>query len=198
MRKPTRRSIAPPGRANGIAAITPERVIREGDPTEQILDVDRQGRGHRRCWCWPPAPAPEGPGPIITTIGQDRRRVPDSGRHRAGQPDATRTSTACPEIWSAADGPGCVAGSPCSRPLDRLHLCRRLSARSAMHLTAPALNRRCAGDDHVHPDRSHAQSRHPEVPSRPHRARRAAPGVSRAATPRHVRRSPKGCSTCRA
>lgn len=27
------------GRANGIAAITPERVIREGDPGEQILDV---------------------------------------------------------------------------------------------------------------------------------------------------------------
>src|ERR1700724_1501286 len=27
------------GRANGIAAITPERVIREGNPTEQLLDV---------------------------------------------------------------------------------------------------------------------------------------------------------------
>ena len=27
------------GRANGIAAITPERVIREGDPMEQILEV---------------------------------------------------------------------------------------------------------------------------------------------------------------
>src|SRR5690606_38682931 len=27
------------GRANGIAAITPERIIREGDPLEQILDV---------------------------------------------------------------------------------------------------------------------------------------------------------------
>jgi nucleotide-binding universal stress UspA family protein len=27
------------GRANGIAAITPERVIREGNPSEQILDV---------------------------------------------------------------------------------------------------------------------------------------------------------------
>src|SRR5215831_21095025 len=27
------------GRANGIAAITPERVIREGDPTEQLLEV---------------------------------------------------------------------------------------------------------------------------------------------------------------
>src|SRR3977135_4505868 len=27
------------GRANGIAAITPERVIRERDPTDQILDV---------------------------------------------------------------------------------------------------------------------------------------------------------------
>ncbi|MBR0824709.1 universal stress protein [Bradyrhizobium manausense] len=27
------------GRANGIAAITPERVIREGNPMEQLLDV---------------------------------------------------------------------------------------------------------------------------------------------------------------
>src|ERR1700747_3298850 len=27
------------GRANGIAAITPERVVREGDPTEQLLEV---------------------------------------------------------------------------------------------------------------------------------------------------------------
>jgi nucleotide-binding universal stress UspA family protein len=27
------------GRANGIAAITPERAIREGEPTEQMLDV---------------------------------------------------------------------------------------------------------------------------------------------------------------
>ena len=27
------------GRANGVAGITPERVIREGDPTEQILQV---------------------------------------------------------------------------------------------------------------------------------------------------------------
>ena len=27
------------GRANGIAAITPERVIREGDPMQQLLDV---------------------------------------------------------------------------------------------------------------------------------------------------------------
>src|SRR6201987_5798236 len=27
------------GRANGVAGITPERVIREGDPGEQILDV---------------------------------------------------------------------------------------------------------------------------------------------------------------
>ena len=40
------------GRANGIAAITPERVIREGDPTEQILDVNRKGTWIFRCWCW--------------------------------------------------------------------------------------------------------------------------------------------------
>src|SRR3979409_345433 len=53
------------GRANGVAAITPERVIREGDPTEQILDViDKDvdismlvlAANH----------GPEGPGPIIT------------------------------------------------------------------------------------------------------------------------------------
>ncbi|CAN5348530.1 universal stress protein [soil metagenome] len=55
------------GRANGIAAITPERVIREGDPGEQILDgIDKDvdismivlaaGAGA------------EGPGPIITLL----------------------------------------------------------------------------------------------------------------------------------
>ena len=33
------------GRANGLAAITPERVIREGDPTEQVLDAQVARRG---------------------------------------------------------------------------------------------------------------------------------------------------------
>ena len=33
-------------RANGIAGITPERVVREGDKAEEILKSDRRGRGH--------------------------------------------------------------------------------------------------------------------------------------------------------
>ena len=33
-------------RANGVAGITPERVVREGDKAEEILRPDRRGRGH--------------------------------------------------------------------------------------------------------------------------------------------------------
>jgi nucleotide-binding universal stress UspA family protein len=55
------------GRANGIAAITPERVIREGDPTEQILDViDKDG--DIAVLVLAANPGPEGPGPLITLI----------------------------------------------------------------------------------------------------------------------------------
>src|SRR6202035_1541647 len=46
------------GRANGIAAITPELEIREADRTEQILDVIDKADN----------PAPEEPGPLITMI----------------------------------------------------------------------------------------------------------------------------------
>jgi nucleotide-binding universal stress UspA family protein len=55
------------GRANGIAAITPERVIREGDPTEQILDVIDQDVDIAML-VLAANPGPEGPGPIITMI----------------------------------------------------------------------------------------------------------------------------------
>jgi nucleotide-binding universal stress UspA family protein len=54
-------------RANGIAAITPERVIREGDPTEQILDViDKDA--DIAVMVLAASPGPEGPGPIITML----------------------------------------------------------------------------------------------------------------------------------
>jgi nucleotide-binding universal stress UspA family protein len=54
-------------RANGIAAITPERVIREGDPTEQILDViDKDA--DIAVLVLAANPGPEGPGPLITLI----------------------------------------------------------------------------------------------------------------------------------
>ncbi|SHI12337.1 universal stress protein [Bradyrhizobium erythrophlei] len=55
------------GRANGIAAITPERVIREGDPTEQILDVIDQDVDIA-ILVLAANPGPEGPGPIITMM----------------------------------------------------------------------------------------------------------------------------------
>jgi len=57
------------GRANGIAAITPERVIREGDPTEQILDVIDKDSDIAML-VLAANPGPEGPGPLITTMAQ--------------------------------------------------------------------------------------------------------------------------------
>jgi nucleotide-binding universal stress UspA family protein len=55
------------GRANGIAAITPERVIREGDPAEQILDVI-DGDLDIAMLVLAANSGPEGPGPIITMM----------------------------------------------------------------------------------------------------------------------------------
>jgi nucleotide-binding universal stress UspA family protein len=57
------------GRVNGIAALTPERVIREGDPIEQILDVIDKDADIAML-VLAANPGPEGPGPIITmTVG---------------------------------------------------------------------------------------------------------------------------------
>jgi nucleotide-binding universal stress UspA family protein len=55
------------GRAKAIAAITPERVIREGDPTEQILDVIDKDVDIALL-VLAANPGPEGPGPIIVTM----------------------------------------------------------------------------------------------------------------------------------
>jgi nucleotide-binding universal stress UspA family protein len=55
------------GRANGIAAITPERVIREGEATEQILDVIDKDVDITML-VLAANPGPEGPGPLITMI----------------------------------------------------------------------------------------------------------------------------------
>ena len=57
------------GRANGIAAITPERVIREGDSTEQILDVIDQDVDITML-VLAANTGPEGPGPIITLMAK--------------------------------------------------------------------------------------------------------------------------------
>lgn len=55
------------GRANGIAAITPERVIREGDPVEQILDVI-DADADIAMLVLAANPGAEGPGPIVSMI----------------------------------------------------------------------------------------------------------------------------------
>jgi nucleotide-binding universal stress UspA family protein len=55
------------GRANGIAAITPERAMREGDPIEQILDVIEHDADIAML-VLAANPGPEGPGPLITAV----------------------------------------------------------------------------------------------------------------------------------
>jgi nucleotide-binding universal stress UspA family protein len=57
------------GRANGIAAITPERAIREGDTTDQILDVIDKDVDISML-VLAANEGPEGPGPIITTMAR--------------------------------------------------------------------------------------------------------------------------------
>lgn len=63
------------GRANGIAAITPERVIREGDPTEQILDVIDKDADIAMLVLAASVGA-EGPGPIITMLAKTAGTFP--------------------------------------------------------------------------------------------------------------------------
>ncbi len=55
------------GRANGLAAITPERVIREGNASEQILDVIENDTDIVVLVLAASAGV-EGPGPIITSL----------------------------------------------------------------------------------------------------------------------------------
>src|ERR687887_1489232 len=57
------------GRANGVAAITPERVIREGDPGEQILDVIDKDPDISML-VLAANPGAEGPGPIISAMAK--------------------------------------------------------------------------------------------------------------------------------
>jgi len=83
------------GRANASPPSTPERVIREGDPTEQILDVHRPGRRYRDAGAGGQS-RPEGPGPLIAMLAAR------SARSRFRSPSypatsVTRRSTRCRE-----------------------------------------------------------------------------------------------------
>ena len=77
------------GRANGIAAITPERVIREGDPTEQILDVIDKDVDISML-VLAANPGAEGPGPIITTMAKTAGAFPIPVVDRARRPERRR------------------------------------------------------------------------------------------------------------
>lgn len=57
------------GRANGVAAITPERVMREGAPSEQLLDVIDKDVDISML-VLAASIGPEGPGPIITALAK--------------------------------------------------------------------------------------------------------------------------------
>jgi nucleotide-binding universal stress UspA family protein len=57
------------GRANGIAAITPERVIREGDAIEQLLDVIELDADVAML-VLAASPGAEGPGMLVTMIAK--------------------------------------------------------------------------------------------------------------------------------
>ena len=57
------------GRANGIAAITPERVIREGEATEQILQVIEDDVDIAML-VLAANPGAEGPGPLTTLLAK--------------------------------------------------------------------------------------------------------------------------------
>ena len=57
----------PTGRANGVAGITPERVIREGDPTEQILQAIEEDVDITML-VLAANPGPEGPGPLVSAM----------------------------------------------------------------------------------------------------------------------------------
>lgn len=63
------------GRANGIAAITPERIICEGDPLEQILDVIENDVDISML-VLAASGGPEGPGPIITALAKTAGSFP--------------------------------------------------------------------------------------------------------------------------
>ncbi len=61
------RSTAPPAAPTASPRSPPERVIREGDPTEQILEIIDQDVDIAML-VLAANPGPEGPGPIITLM----------------------------------------------------------------------------------------------------------------------------------
>ena len=64
-------------------ASMPERMIREGEPAEEILKLIEEDEDIAVLVLAASAES-EGPGPLVVRPLQDRRHIPDSDRHRAG------------------------------------------------------------------------------------------------------------------
>ena len=69
-------------RIKHIAKITPERVIREGDTAEEIVKLIEED-DDIGILVLAAGSGKEGPGPLVVRSRQDRRHIPDPGRHRA-------------------------------------------------------------------------------------------------------------------
>lgn len=63
------------GRANGVAGITPERVIREGETTEEILKLIDEDEDIASL-VLAAGVSTEGPGPLVTNIGKSAGDFP--------------------------------------------------------------------------------------------------------------------------
>jgi hypothetical protein len=62
-------------RAIALTGITPERIIREGDPAEQILDVIEKDPDIA-AFVLAAAPGAEGPGPVVTMTAENAGTFP--------------------------------------------------------------------------------------------------------------------------
>jgi nucleotide-binding universal stress UspA family protein len=63
------------GRSNGIAGITPERVIREGDVSEEILKLIEEDEDISVLVLAAAADS-EGPGPLVSSLGKTAGSFP--------------------------------------------------------------------------------------------------------------------------
>lgn len=62
-------------RANGVAALTPERVIREGDKVEQILELIEEDEDIAALML-AAGTGKEGPGPLVASLGKTAGTFP--------------------------------------------------------------------------------------------------------------------------
>ena len=76
-------------RANGIAGITAERVVREGATADEILGLIEDDEDIA-ILVLAAGTGKDGPGPLVAGFGGNAGRLSDPGRHRAGASERRR------------------------------------------------------------------------------------------------------------